>query len=65
MMSSAEMADHAMETKLLVDTLRDAVCNPEIHQSTESYWVLLDYIRDRMAALENALSALYTEQSAA
>lgn len=64
-MSPAEMADHAMETKLLVDTLRDAVCNPEIHQSTESYWVLLDYIRDRMSALEMALTELYNGTEAA
>ncbi len=61
-MTIAEMFDQVLESKLLVDTLRDAICNPEIHSNTESYWVLIDYIRDKLSGVEHSLESMIPNQ---
>ncbi len=53
-----DMVDFVSETGYLVDTLRDAVCNSDVNENTVNYWVLIDYISQRLKELENALSVI-------
>ncbi len=54
-MTPSTFVDFVGETSSLVEVLRDAICNNEAHENTGHYWVLIDYITERLDKLKTAL----------
>lgn len=50
--------DYLEETALLIETLRDAVCNGDINDNAGNYWVLIDLIGKRIRAVQKQLEGI-------
>jgi len=49
------MVDFVEETSLLLETLRDAICNEDVNENASHYWVLIDLIGERLQRLRDSL----------
>ena len=51
--------DYLEETALLIEVLRDAVCNESVNENASvCYWVLIDLIGERVRAVQKQLEGV-------